>query len=530
MAKLDVMSDNFDNNSKEVCINLKRKCGQASSNGKYLSKRKRKADGIVLPTKFLLGGNINDPLNLASLSNASNQVTPKSSPIPTPKHKKEIEVLIPENINDPLSLNTDEDIDQAKLITFKAPRKSKRRKRKRTDSETTLDEEDEVNETVGQSVEKPVSTSNLSSTLSTSPSASSVEINTTVAAVSAFSQPSTSFTSETIEKHTNTKSANYAFRNRVEDTKSIKVEEKRTAGSRNNRQPQTQHRFRPKDVKFQYGNYNRYYGYRNVSSSTDLRLKQFEKDWFNGLNVLDIGCNVGHVTLKIAKDFLPEKIVGLDIDENLIRVAKKNIRHYLDTNKESKQNAQMQIKSSVNSESLSLSSLSSLSSSSSSRVNNLEQVSELDSSNNNLKHNSKNLNSLNESKTDQSQVLESKESNQSVDCSKSDLSLNSLSEESSIRFPENVNFVVGNYVLETDEQLKNEKEEYDCILCLSVTKWIHLNFGDSGLKRAFKRMYAQLKPGGKLILEPQPWCSYKKKKFLTVSYFYFDLVQRLQAQ
>lgn len=54
-------------------------------------------------------------------------------------------------------------------------------------------------------------------------------------------------------------------------------------------------------------------------------------------------------------------------------------------------------------------------------------------------------------------------------------------------------------------------------MCLSVTKWVHLNQGDKGLKRLFAKVKEALVPGGWFILEPQPWRSYKQARRKQVS-------------
>jgi hypothetical protein len=40
-------------------------------------------------------------------------------------------------------------------------------------------------------------------------------------------------------------------------------------------------------------------------------------------------------------------------------------------------------------------------------------------------------------------------------------------------------------------------------------RWVHLNSGDAGLRRLFRKLRDTLSPGGLLVLEPQPWRSYK---------------------
>jgi 7SK snRNA methylphosphate capping enzyme len=64
-----------------------------------------------------------------------NAVTPKSSPLPTPRHRKgEIEVIIPPNLHDPLNLISCEDdaeYEQQLVSPTKRGRKSRNRKKKR---------------------------------------------------------------------------------------------------------------------------------------------------------------------------------------------------------------------------------------------------------------------------------------------------------------------------------------------------------------------------------------------------------------
>ncbi|OWF41071.1 7SK snRNA methylphosphate capping enzyme-like [Mizuhopecten yessoensis] len=457
------------------------------------------SETIVLPTKFLLGGNINDPLNLNSMNDKEidkvlNEKTPVSSPLPTPLHRQKVEVHIPTNITDPLNLNLDEDWNLTKGAN-RNKKKHKHKNKKKGDSSqntstssvmsTSLSKEPcsekrkgllealriEIDDDDIAVPNAPETKKTSTTSTETSESAKTVTVNVpnadkivspvisqispsnpfyrrrrrTLSMSDARPEPS-SLVSRSILR-TSLSPPRYSLdQDKVTPPKKFKRQfsqkpAEKTASS------STSHKQFSKKGKFIYGNYNRYYGYRNPDTADDHRLISFKKEWFEGKDAIDIGCNVGHVTLAIAKEMHPRKVIGIDIDSSLIAAARKNVRHYI---------------SKENTGSFPIS--------------------------NTLSYGPIAAPPVNEA-------------------------------NSHPKFPHNVVFVQGNYVPEREELLELEKEDYDVILALSLTKWVHLNFGDDGLKRMFKRIYRQLRPGGRLILEPQPWSSYKKKKKLTPEIF-----------
>lgn len=70
-----------------------------------------------------------------------------------------------------------------------------------------------------------------------------------------------------------------------------------------------------------------------------------------------------------------------------------------------------------------------------------------------------------------------------------------------------VTFTHANFVEDTHEC---KAASADTVMCLSVSKWIHINWGDKGLRQLFDKVFRVLAPGGVFILEPQPWKSYQQ--------------------
>ena len=261
----------------------------------------------VLPSKFLLGGNINDPLNLNSLnderiSRVVNAVTPESSPLPTPVHRKEeykIEVLIPPNISDPLNLNAEDDSDyEAKLLISPLVKKKKVRVRKRPRKpllsvdlshlpgpvpELEAGHEGDISETdeeePGPRVKEPKvvvarvtkdEDNNVEPAREELPQA---ELETDVAAVAMIEKKPS-------EKKMEVEVATETVMKKKEESKK-KPPSEAVAG--------TSGKFKPKNEKFQYGNYNQYYGYRNPGNIEDMRLQHFKPAWFEDKEVKIVG-------------------------------------------------------------------------------------------------------------------------------------------------------------------------------------------------------------------------------------------------
>ncbi|XP_059432865.1 probable RNA methyltransferase At5g51130 isoform X2 [Corylus avellana] len=217
-----------------------------------------------------------------------------------------------------------------------------------------------------------------------------------------------------------------------------------------------QQRKKKRKEVFPFGNYRNYYGYRigRDLEEEDPRLKVLKKEWFEDKDCLDIGCNSGIITIQIAKKFQCRSILGIDIDSNRIQDSYWHLKKFVKLESARKTHAK------------------------SSKLEVTESA----------------------NGPEQSVTASSNEETKGIsrDCSpsmKRDLyDIVSFREE---------NFVQSRHPRE---------KQYDTILCLSVTKWVHLNWGDDGLITLFSKIWGLLLPGGILVLEPQPWKSYQNNR------------------
>ena len=99
------------------------------------------------------------------------------------------------------------------------------------------------------------------------------------------------------------------------------------------------------------------------------------------------------------------------------------------------------------------------------------------------------------------------------------------------KYPYNVSFQVCNILqlslaeISTTSQINDQKQgetpsqqkkpvlaaqRFDTVLLLSLTKWVHMNFGDDGIRTLFANAKTLLRVGGRLVLEAQKFKAYAK--------------------
>ncbi|KAF5383207.1 hypothetical protein D9615_004959 [Tricholomella constricta] len=213
-----------------------------------------------------------------------------------------------------------------------------------------------------------------------------------------------------------------------------------------------------------HGNYHGYYSKR--PSVRDPRLALLPPSIFAAARVLDVGCNEGWVTCEIAQSWGAHKVVGVDIDDSLIRSAWRR-RRTVWSLQEPREKAQA-------------------APSTDSRKRRRES----------------------------SEILPSIQPKPEYFPMSCEHEFGSLPiPPSDIRgrhsFPHNLSFRTADW---TSTDIPEDAERYNVVVAFSISKWIHLNGGDETLKLFFQRVYDVLEPGGRFVLEPQAWETYAKAK------------------
>uniref|UniRef100_UPI00358F38C7 7SK snRNA methylphosphate capping enzyme-like n=1 Tax=Myxine glutinosa TaxID=7769 RepID=UPI00358F38C7 len=480
---------------------------------------------------FLLGGNITDPLNLNSLldeevNRALNAVTPKSSPLPI-RSSEPLEILVPRDSSDPLNLMAFQksgDCSDSPPLSAADSRsrvgKARRRRRNRRRLRDSSEEPGAAKPGAGKSGSGESGTEEMLP----------IETGT--------------FCKVPVEvRDQGVRSQGIKDREVLErGVSDLSVRGQEAVGfEKINKAMHSRKRFC-------YGNYNQYYGYRNPGKRQDPRLDLLRAEWFTGRHVLDIGCNVGHVTLTIAKHWKPARCVGLDIDPALVAAAQRNMRHYWQSPEKGSGTKRGRTQHGGRGRGKKFA------------CGNAEQAHEWKdedaalSREKTLKaeggggewgisgHNGdkegvmprpgcdvENRHCADDQ--DENLLFKGEDSVCQVECLQKCPAVEveakcTIEGPSSTKrapnepealavtstFPENVTFIQANYVPRSEDQLRWQRAEFDTILCLSVTKWVHLNWGDDGLKLMFRRVYQHLRPGGVFILEAQPFQAYRRRR------------------
>ena len=225
-------------------------------------------------------------------------------------------------------------------------------------------------------------------------------------------------------------------------------------------------------LSHRYGNYDVRAGLPVTQKWGDVRLNGLDPCWFKNASVLDVGCGAGYTTIAVAERFDVASILGVDVDAALISKARENVA----TRK--RELSAMHASSSSNShvQRVPLS---------------MRVVQKLPSS---------------IAVAAPSGAYSGSSSSSSSFGGMSTSAQNNAAAGSRL---DRVAFRHEDFV--ADATLGHQLQSYDVVICFGLTKWVHLNQGDRGLLTLFRKLYAFLKPGGRLLFAAQPWRSYNEK-------------------
>ncbi|KAF9418490.1 hypothetical protein BGZ94_009681, partial [Podila epigama] len=227
---------------------------------------------------------------------------------------------------------------------------------------------------------------------------------------------------------------------------------------------------------------------KELARRVDLRLEFLEPSWFYKKRVLDIGCNAALLTVFIALHYGPQKIQGVDIDPSLIGKAQNFVR---------KTFSQISYQAYTQSRPQSATS-------------------------------QEDEHSKRKVSTPVAVPYEAYFP-KSMYCLHGMLPVPPKTAKTEDLFPHNIEFRIADWMAEQmqtepkeqkdreeqEEGRKPEEEQWDVIIGFSLTKWIHLHHGDSGLQLFFRKVYDSLAPGGIFLVEPQAFSTYGKRSKIT---------------
>jgi 7SK snRNA methylphosphate capping enzyme len=212
-----------------------------------------------------------------------------------------------------------------------------------------------------------------------------------------------------------------------------------------------------------HGSFPRYYVERGVSLEADLdpRIRAMRPDWFNARRCLDIGCNSGDVAIAIARRWCCASMIGIDLDEQLVARARSALAE-LGGGDLASDGAPAHV-------------------------------------------------------ADGGDGPKAESAAQPPVPVALALSMGLIAPEARLRapaplFPHSVRFAA---VDATSACEVFGAGSFETILCLSTSKWVHLNGGDPAIIALFEQVYRMLADGGAFVFEPQPWSSYKRKKHVS---------------